>query len=389
MEWKPWLTRWSQEWVSSADPAELDSEVARASWLGFAAASPEDVAAVEARIGVRLPPSYRDFLLTTDGWRNAGMFVWRMRDTSTLGWLRDIEPFWGEGWEEFYDEGVEGEEASNPFDQALMISQEADAGILFLDPTDVDENGEWAAYSHFSWRAEPPTRLPSFTALMEDLYAQFHQMRQPEGETRDSWDAKVEQARLDTFAGDVDAPNSVLEQAGEFGRSRAAVLRAQLLVFLTHEYEALQLLGQLLHPSFMPEGFLADPLFAEEFLPLLFVEHAQNASRGHNSILQSAMLGERPEIHLVIADYQARLRRSGQPLSYGNPEFDSLVRAALAAHRHDPDALWDRLKAALPQWRPRTADHIAPIVLLADPILAAAITPERGRELLSQPRGNR
>ncbi|MBP2328745.1 hypothetical protein JOF56_009130 [Kibdelosporangium banguiense] len=47
-----------------------------------------------------------------------------------------------------------------------MISLQADAGILFLDPGDVDDAGEWAAYSLFSWRAAPPIRFPSFTALM-------------------------------------------------------------------------------------------------------------------------------------------------------------------------------------------------------------------------------
>ncbi|MBP2328744.1 hypothetical protein JOF56_009129 [Kibdelosporangium banguiense] len=46
-----------------------------------------------------MPPSYREFLLTTDGWRNAGGFVWRMRDTTNLGWLRDIEPRWAH-WED-------------------------------------------------------------------------------------------------------------------------------------------------------------------------------------------------------------------------------------------------------------------------------------------------
>ncbi|HEY0543401.1 MAG TPA: SMI1/KNR4 family protein [Actinoallomurus sp.] len=198
MDWKPWLSRWSEEWIRSADPAEVDPEVLRDQWLGFAPATEEAVAAAEARIGMPLPPSFREFLLTTDGWRDAGCFVLRMRDTSNLGWLRDIDPFWTEMEEMFEDEeDAEGEEArglgeGNRFGRGLLISLEADAGALFLDPGDVDDSGEWAAYSHFSWKAEPPTRFASFTALMEDLYAEFHRMRQPEGETRDSWDAKVE-----------------------------------------------------------------------------------------------------------------------------------------------------------------------------------------------------
>ncbi|GAA4603291.1 hypothetical protein GCM10023195_10750 [Actinoallomurus liliacearum] len=261
MDWRPWLTRWSEEWIGCTDPGELDPEVIRDGWLGFAPASPEAVAAAEERLETDLPPSYREFLLTTDGWRDAGCFVWRMSDTSTLGWVRDLEPFW-QDWEEPDDEESDAE--GGPISRGLLISQETDAGILFLDPGDVDESGEWAAYSLFSWRAEPPTRFPSFIALMESLYAEFHEMRRPEGATRDSWEAQVEEARRHALAGDIDAAEPVLAKAEDFGLSRATVLRAQILLLLGRTYEAEQLLGRLLHPSFTPDGFFADPLFAEE-----------------------------------------------------------------------------------------------------------------------------
>lgn len=395
MDWKPWLTRWSREWISRAEPGDLEPEVARDGWLGYAPATPDAIAAAEARLGARLPPSYRDFLLTTDGWRHAGMFVPRMRDTSSVGWLRDIEPFWAEGWDEFYaaepDEDDDGApESRNPFSKGLMVSLDADAGVLFLDPEDVDGTGEWAAYSHFSWRAAPPARFPSFAALMKALYAEFHQLLHPEGETRDAWDAKVEQARADALAGGIEGPSTVLAEAQAFGRNRAPLLRAQLLFFLGEEYEAYRLLRQLLSPNSRPAGLLTGPLFTEELLPLLFIEHARSAGPAHASILQTALGGDRPEIReleVVIAEHQARCRRPDYRLSYGNPEFDALVRAALARHRNEPDALWEAVKSALPQWRPRSADHIAPVVLLADPAIAAAITPARGRELLSQRRG--
>ncbi len=395
MDWKPWLIRWSREWISSAESRDLEPEVVRDGWLGYAPATPDAVAAAETRLGVRLPSSYREFLLATDGWRHAGMFVSRMCDTSSAGWLRDIEPFWAETWDEFYapyrDEDDDQDPAArNPFSKGLMVSLEADSGVLFLDPEDMDQTGEWAAYSHFSWRAAPPTRFPSFAALMEDLYAEFHQMLHPEGETRDAWEAKVEQARIDALAGEIEAPSAVLAQAQEFGRNRAPLLRAQLLFFLGEDYEAHLLLRHLLFPDSRPENLLTDPLFTEELLPLLFIEHARSASPGHSSVLQSALIGDRPEIReleAVIAEHQARLRRPDHRLSYGNPEFDSLVRAALAEHRNDPDALWEAVKSALPQWRPRSVDHIVPVALLADPSIAAAITPARGRELLSQRRG--
>jgi len=196
MDWEPWLRRWSEERIESTDPAEPDPEVLRDRWLGFAPATAESIAAAQARIDHTLPPSYRQFLLTTDGWRDAGEFVPRMRDTSNLGWLRDLEPHW-EAWEELAEEWDRNREEEdddahpdadpqdgNRFSQSLLISLDADAGILFLDPGDIDDAGEWAAYSLFSWNAEPPTKYTSFTALMEDLYAEFREMRQPTSEPR-------------------------------------------------------------------------------------------------------------------------------------------------------------------------------------------------------------
>ncbi|MFI7453866.1 hypothetical protein ACIBQX_40700 [Nonomuraea sp. NPDC049714] len=38
-------------------------------------------------------------------------------------------------------------------------------------------------------------------------------------------------------------------------------------------------------------------------------------------------------------------------------------------------------------WRPISADHIAPVVLMADPRIAKLIAPERAREILTMRRG--
>ncbi|MEV0399633.1 hypothetical protein [Actinoallomurus sp. NPDC050550] len=54
----------------------------------------------------------------------------------------------------------------------------------------------------------------------------------------------------------------------------------------------------------------------------------------------------------------------------------------------DPDALWCAIGEALPRWRPRSIDHIAPVALLTAPVLADTLTPERGRALLCRPRGD-
>lgn len=104
--WKPFLKRWSEEWlaVHDVEPRSAFEEPVTDDWLGFPPASAEQVAAAEERLGCVLPPSFREFLLVTDGWRDAGSFVSQLRGTGDLGWLRDLDPMWGEIYDGLYDE---------------------------------------------------------------------------------------------------------------------------------------------------------------------------------------------------------------------------------------------------------------------------------------------
>ncbi|MEV0708444.1 SMI1/KNR4 family protein [Nocardia aurea] len=426
MNWRPWLELWSEEWIASRDPDELDPDVVRQRWLGYAPAAETDVAAVEQRLGLRLPPSYRSFLLTTDGWRHAGEFVWKMRDTTNLGWLRDLEPSW-ESWADLITEPPV-DAPGNPFGRGLLISLYADVGVLFLDPADRDENGEWAAYSVFS-SGQFPQRYPSFTALMESKYQSLHQLRQPAGKTRDKWDLVAEQARGEALSGDIDTAMAALEKAQHFGQSRATVLQTQLQMFLatsSSPYEASRILSRLLPLAPVPDGFFTGPLFTDEFLPCMFLQHAhkepwyasaldkaqyladraltqhrvaleraqKHADDEHSqdSALEIAQLLEITqndpglEIGRAVNEYRARIQEPGYQLTYGNQAFDTAVRNALAQHHSDPATLWQALETAMTHWRPRTPDHIAPVALLADPVLAYSLTPERGRALLTEPR---
>jgi cell wall assembly regulator SMI1 len=63
-----------------------------AGWLGFDGADEGRLAALEERLGVRLPPSYRAFLAASDGFVHIGPFMWTMRTTAEVAWLRDAEP---------------------------------------------------------------------------------------------------------------------------------------------------------------------------------------------------------------------------------------------------------------------------------------------------------
>src|SRR6266545_1479361 len=381
-EWRPFLKRWSEEWITAHDPERdrpLDEDVVRDAWLGFARASAEEVAAAEARLGCSLPPSLREFLLVTNGWRDAGNFIYRL----------------------------------------------AGAAELLLDPDDVDDNGEWAGYWLASWSGMGPERHGSFYDLMYHLYASFHDLCRPEGQTRERWDAEVEQARLAALAGEIDEPLAVLEQAQAFGRDRARLLRFQLLAMLGDWYTL-----PLSHVVLIQDraGLLRDPLFTAELLPLLFAE--DRLTRRHDRFTLEHLLRTGPQAVQLIAEYQARRRDPGFRLRFGNPEFDAAVHRIvdpLTAHPafqvpdpftakrsppglvrvstgrpHPPgivgvaraeeirrrltDAAWPELRQAIRLWRPVSEDHIAPVVLFADPVLAEMLTPERGREILSMRR---
>lgn len=170
--WKPFLQRWSEEWFETHPDACDDEQSKTDRWLGFPPASPDEVADLERRLGRRLPPSYREFLLVTNGWRNAGPFVWRLSNTSEIGWMRDLEPRIVNIFADPENPSSEGAIVA----RSLLISAEADAGYVFLDPEDVDERGEWAAYDMFSWTGMGPQRYDSFYDKMYEFYTSFKEL---------------------------------------------------------------------------------------------------------------------------------------------------------------------------------------------------------------------
>ncbi|WP_336211024.1 SMI1/KNR4 family protein [Nonomuraea sp. LPB2021202275-12-8] len=379
--WESFLHRWNEELLATGvEPDSMLDKPVTDGWLGYSPASAEQVRAAEERLGCTLPPSLREFLLVTDGWQAAGAFGGEVRGAGELGWLRDLDPMWSEAYD---DIDVFADEVA-ALRRGLMISEGADAGVLFLDPGDVDDKGEWAAYELFSWSGSGPERHGSFHELMYDLCAGFHTLDRPQCQTQREWDAKIEQARLAILSGEIDEPLAVLEEAQRFGRDRASVLSFQVKTVLGHAD-----VGRLIDsPLSRGEGKKATwtldaALLSAEMLPVLFAEHHRNDRYLHQSALDSLRQYGTEPVKQLIADYRARMGAPGFRMSYGPPEFDAAVRAI------DPaggDA-WPRLREALALWRPLSEDHVAPACLMADPRIAPLITPDRGREILAMRRG--
>ncbi|MFG2340512.1 SMI1/KNR4 family protein [Streptomyces yangpuensis] len=379
-DWRPFLERWSTEWADAYDPQRDGhrggEECAAARWLGREAADAAGIAAAERRLGVALPPSLRSFLAVTDGWHNAGTFVWRLAGCADLEWCGDphgMRDIWLDGAADDADEDLV--RMAGTWSRSLQLAVESDMVDVLLDPEDVDARGEWAVYTWAPWWASPPERYPSFRHFMEDMYRQFHAMASDRpgfsNDTTRALDERVEGARLAALRGEHGEARETLSEAVGFGRPRAARLRQQIDALLGTATGAEE------------GGSLADPYIAHEAVPLSCRAQPQFGIHREESLTRRYPEADRPAVAETLRAIETGTFRYRADGIFG----EAVDRARALARRAEPEAAWRALAAAVHAWTPRSADHIAPVGLLADAYLGPVLTPERGRLLLSTPRG--
>jgi hypothetical protein len=177
-EWDGWLRRWSAELLAGfdapdafTDPAVTPAVVA-SGWLGFPGASEHAVTALEARLGTSLPPSYRSFLLASNGFLQPGMIVPRLLSTDRVDWYRaahqDTIDVWQQGLANAGAAELAAADAFEPrLSNALQVSEVEQVGtaVYLLNPDVVGPDGEWEAFYFAHW-VPGVRRYPSFRALM-------------------------------------------------------------------------------------------------------------------------------------------------------------------------------------------------------------------------------
>jgi hypothetical protein len=362
-DWATFLRTWSAERMAVSDASD---ESVRNGWLGFEPATEDEITAAEGRLGTSLPPSYRDFLAVTNGWRWAGEFVTRLCTTEDVALFRDMSDFVCQMLDEFeqedLDEDPEDEEvhAAKKWSRAVQVSLEGDLTYFVLDPGDVNAEGEWAAYRYASW-SDGPQRYESFADLMYAMFQEFHSLRKPENATTRGIDARIEQARADLLAGKLDRAVAILEDAKQFGRAQAGLYLFQTRVLLGRTY-MLPKVRTLLADN--------DPFLEHGVLPVL-AWLAEREAHGHG------------DSDAAVDAYRRRI----QDGTFRALDGEAARRARELAMWGDPEGAWRVLATeALPDWLPSSDRHVAPVELLADPLLGPLITPERARQLLTTPR---
>lgn len=184
--WKPFLDAWSASalaLLAGPEPKQdREPEALARGTLTYPGATPAAIAAMEARLGATLPPSYRAFLEASDGFLVIGMDgedgqLWSTEETR---WFRDQDPQWVAAWlhtgagvpeppDEVYD--VYGP-AQDPvhlrreyLPACLAVSRGIESSVYLLNPRVVSPAGEWEAWFFANW-LPGANRYRSFEAMM-------------------------------------------------------------------------------------------------------------------------------------------------------------------------------------------------------------------------------
>jgi hypothetical protein len=190
--WQDFLAQWSQELLASRTVRErLSAEVIAASWLGYPGATEAQLAQAEARLGILFPPSYREFLKVTNGWREAGYFIHKLWSTEEIEWHavrhQDLIDAWLEGSggphpvpdEEYFVYGEGQTDFREEYLQTALEISEDDPrgdGVYLLNPQIVTPEGEWEAWFFAAWN-EGATRYRSFWEMLHAEREDFLHMR--------------------------------------------------------------------------------------------------------------------------------------------------------------------------------------------------------------------
>jgi hypothetical protein len=192
--WRPFLQTWGEELIEAGASPDLPADALESGWLGFAGATEEQLALLETRLGVALPPSYRGFLEVSNGWRHTGTSIERIWSTEEVDWFRVRN----QGWIDAYvspfadvassgpaltdDEYLVYGEAQDPvrfrteyLASALEISEPGDSAVYLLNPETTTHDGEWEAWLFANW-LPGAQRHRSFAELMLAEHASFREL---------------------------------------------------------------------------------------------------------------------------------------------------------------------------------------------------------------------
>jgi SMI1/KNR4 family protein SUKH-1 len=194
LDWAVLMRQWNQAILNCpVDAAQVPADALSARWLGAPGATDADIQALEARLGVQLPPSYVAFLRFSNGWRSFGRFITNSGElwpTARVDWLRVRHPDVLTAWmvvdarhggplsvpdAEYFVYGDTQDTVTMRTEympDLLEVSEEGDAELLLLNPRITFPDGEWEAWDLASWYPGA-ARYRSFGEMMQTKFAEL------------------------------------------------------------------------------------------------------------------------------------------------------------------------------------------------------------------------
>ncbi len=156
--WRPWLKELSE--FRLADPklsAGLPEQKVKMQWLGAPGASEQELEELERRLGRRLPPSYRSFLVESNGFEPWTSLLQRLYAANEVDWFRVRNSSWADAYRDTYPN----------LGSCLQVSDAGDSAVILLNPDVTAPDGEWQTYFFANWIPGART-YSSFREFMED-----------------------------------------------------------------------------------------------------------------------------------------------------------------------------------------------------------------------------
>ncbi|WP_193199652.1 SMI1/KNR4 family protein [Nostoc sp. MG11] len=192
-DWDFFLRQWSRDLLERLENSEFTSlplEVVHTRWLGYPGATNDEISIAEARLKTTLPPSYRSFLVMSNGWPRLDVLVDRLWSIQEVEWLASRNQELIDAWmtgveigggsrsvpdEEYHVYGDEQDSTSLRDDYlqtTLEIGGNPEQGLLLLNPQVVFENREWETWFFANW-LPGAQRYKSFHELIQDRHKRF------------------------------------------------------------------------------------------------------------------------------------------------------------------------------------------------------------------------
>src|ERR1700753_3375126 len=91
MDWQSLLSKISDSVIQNGDVLDEYKDVS-SNWLGYEGVSDEEIRFHEERLNTSLPPSYKQFLKASSGFKQLDPFIWDVFPLSKIDWLKQFDP---------------------------------------------------------------------------------------------------------------------------------------------------------------------------------------------------------------------------------------------------------------------------------------------------------